>query len=101
MQLVITTILIGIALGHLFKALILLPAIATVSGFVLSVGFIDSVTFGSIAVKLLLAVAGLQIGYLIGMAGVHFWRATRTRSRPSWRLAPAKQPARAGRSRDL
>jgi hypothetical protein len=66
--LAIITSLTGILLGVRFKVLILVPSVALAVVAVFAGGIAHHEETGSIAVALLLAAVGLQVGYLGGLS---------------------------------
>jgi hypothetical protein len=71
MLLALAMALAGAALSH-FKALILIPAVFLVGGFVVAIKIENSQSFRSIAVAFFVAAVNLQAGYLAGVVA-RFW----------------------------
>jgi hypothetical protein len=67
MALFLSSLLIGAILPYRFNVLVLLPTIFAAWGFV----FLTTVGFWWILLAMLLTAAGLQLGYLCGMAFLH------------------------------
>jgi hypothetical protein len=64
----------GLVLSNL-RILILLSAVALAGAFIVTWGTARSESFFAIALVFVIASAGLQLGYLVGMAIVAFWPA--------------------------
>lgn len=62
-----SAILVGTALGMRFKVLILLPTTAIELAALAAAGAVTSSGLTSIVVEALLAIIGLQVGYLLGL----------------------------------
>jgi hypothetical protein len=70
MELTVIGILVGIALGLRYKALILVPAITLAAIFALIVGLARADSFWSIVWTVVTVVSTVQLGYLAGI-GIH------------------------------
>jgi hypothetical protein len=70
MELTVIGILVGIALGLRYKALILVPAITLAAIFALIVGLARADSFWSIVWTIVTVVSTVQLGYLAGI-GIH------------------------------
>jgi hypothetical protein len=71
LTLAIISLLTGILLGMRFKVLVLVPTVALAIGAVLAGGVAHHEQAGSIALAMLIAAVGLQVGYLGGLSGNH------------------------------
>jgi hypothetical protein len=71
LTLAIVTLLTGILLGMRFKVLVLVPALALAIGAVLAGGVAHQEDAGAIALAMLIAAVGLQLGYLGGLSVNH------------------------------
>ena len=87
------SLLAGMVLGQRFKVLAVVPAIAVSSLVAIGFGIAHSEGLGGMVLLAALAVASLQIGYLVGVAIRYSLAATRT---SGLRTAPvhASQPTR-------
>jgi hypothetical protein len=82
-SLVVISFVAGIALGHWFKVLILVPVMSLALGGTIAAGIAYADDVWSIAFVAIAVVTGLQLGYLVGIwlrsfiVGARFGRASR------------------------
>jgi hypothetical protein len=71
LTLAIITMLIGMLLGMRFKVLVLLPTMMLAIVAVLGGGIAHHEQAGSIALAILIAIVGVQVGYVGGLSANH------------------------------
>jgi len=90
---VLISLLVGMVLGQRFKVLVLVPAIAVWLPVAIGVGIAHSEELGPTVLLAALAVASLQIGYLVGV-GIRYSLAAARASGLRTASLPGSQPAR-------
>ena len=80
LMLIMTSVLLGAALGLRFKVFVLFPVAAVALIGIEAVGFANGSGFAWLALAALAVSVGLQLGYVLGSAAIHIFALSQTRS---------------------